>query len=84
MLPIHQLLNRFKNLTNTEKAKKQLIVEILANNKLPVNINQISIVKNTLFIKTPPIIKTEILFKQEEILKQIQKIQGLTTVSRIQ
>lgn len=83
MLQLGQLLERFKGLTNTEKAKKQRIVEIFANNKLSVNINQISILKNTLFIKTPPITKTEILLKKEEILKEIQKIPGLTTISTI-
>lgn len=83
MLKLSQFLNRFKNLTNTEKVKKQLIVDVLVNNKIPVNINQISLSKNTLFIKTQPIIKTEILLKKEEILKEIQKIPGLTTISTI-
>lgn len=84
MLPLNQLLGRFKNLTNTEKVKKQLIMEILVSHKLPINISQISISKNTLFLKTPPIIKTEILFKKEELLKQIQKIHGLSGVSTVQ
>lgn len=84
MLQLGNLLERFKSLTNTEKVKKQLIVEILVNNKIPVNINQISISKNTLFIKTQPIIKTEILLKKEEIIKEIQRIQGLSLVSNIQ
>lgn len=83
MLPIHQLLERFKNLTNTDKAKKQRIIEILEGHKLPVNINQISISKNILFIKTPPIIKTEVLLKKEELLKQIQKIPGLSTITAV-
>jgi hypothetical protein len=83
MLPIHQLLERFKNLTNTEKVKKQLVAEVLVNNKTPVSVNQISLSKNTIFIKTSPIIKTEILLKKEEILKEIQKIPGLTIISTI-
>ncbi len=84
MLPINQLLERFKNLTNNEKIKKQLIVEILANNKIPIKINQISLSKKTLFIKTHPIIKTEILIKKEEIIKQIKNISGLSNISEIQ
>jgi len=84
MLQLNQLLERFKNLANTEKVKKQLIVEIFERNKIPININQISISKNTLFIKTQPIIKTELLLKKEIILNEISKIKGLTTISNIQ
>jgi len=58
-------------------------MDIFLKNKLPVNINQISLLKNTLFIKTQPIIKTEILFKKEEILNQVQKIAGLSNISNI-
>lgn len=72
MLPIQQLLERFKNLTNNEKNKKQLIIEIFIKNNIPVQINQITISKNSVFIKTQPIIKTEILLKKTEILKQIK------------
>lgn len=84
MLQLNQLLERFKNLTNTEKVKKQLIVEILLNKKIPINISQISILKNTIFIKTQPIIKTETLLKKEEILNEIKKISGLENISNIQ
>ncbi|MCK9344729.1 MAG: hypothetical protein M0P64_01230 [Candidatus Pacebacteria bacterium] len=84
MIPLNQLLNRFKNLTNSEKVKKQLVVEILTNKKIPITIDQISISKTTVFTKVPPIIKTELLFQKEEILKEIQKISGLTTISNIQ
>lgn len=84
MLPIHQLLERFKNLTNTEKVKKQLIIEILKENKIPIQINQINIFKNIIIIKTQPIIKTEILLKKEEIIKQIQNIPNLKNISNIQ
>jgi len=84
MLQINQLLERFKNLTNTEKVRKQLVLEILINNKIPISLNQISIQKNTIFIKTQPIIKTEVLLKKEELLKEIKKISGLNTISTIQ
>ncbi|MEK7092008.1 MAG: hypothetical protein AAB907_00120, partial [Patescibacteria group bacterium] len=70
MLQLSQLLERFKGLTNTDKVKKQLIVEIFKKNNIPININQINISKNTIFIKTQPIIKTEIILKKEEILKE--------------
>lgn len=84
MLPLHQLLARFKNLTNTEKVKKELVVEVFMKNKIPVTLKQISFSKETLFVKVSPIIKTEILLKKKEIIKEIQKILGLTNVSNIQ
>lgn len=84
MLPINQLLARFKNLTNTEKVKKQLIVEILTENKIPIQTGQINISKTSVFLKVQPIIKTEILLKKEKILKQIQNISGLGNITDIQ
>lgn len=84
MIPLNQLLDRFKNLTNSEKVKKQLVVEILVKNKIPITIDQISFSKNAVFTKVPPIIKTEILFKKEDILKEVQKIPGLSLISNIQ
>lgn len=84
MLQINQLLERFKNITNTEKTKKQLIVEILKKNKITIQIEQINISNNVIFIKTQPIIKTEILLKKEEIIKQIKKIPGLINISNLQ
>lgn len=83
MLHIHQLLNRFKNLSNSDKRKKQLITEIFEKEKIPVIIDQIKIVKNTVFIKTQPIIKTEILLKKESIIKKIKEMPGLAAVSSI-
>ncbi len=80
MFQLNQLLERFKSLTNIEKVKKELIIEILIKNKIPVKINQISISKNTLFIKTQPIIKTEILLKKEVILDEIKEIKGLINI----
>lgn len=84
MFQLNQFLDRFKNLTNTEKVKKQLISEVIKNNNIPIDINQISIIKNTIFVKTNPIIKTELLLKKEIILADIQKIPGLSFVSNIQ
>lgn len=84
MLPLHQLLARFKNLTNTEKVKKELAVEVFIKNKIPATLKQISFSKDTIFVKVPPIIKTELLFKKEELLVEIQKIPGLGNISNIQ
>lgn len=84
MLPIGNLLSRFKNLTNSEKVKKQLIVEIFETYKIPVKVSQISIQKNTIFIKTQPIIKTELFLKKEEIINEIKKIPSLGIISSIQ
>lgn len=83
MIPIQQLLNRFKNLTNTEKVKKELIVQVLLENKIPTNLNQIFFSKKTILIKTNPIIKTELLLKKQEVLDQIQRALGNKEFSEI-
>lgn len=83
MLQISQLLGRFKNLNNTEKIKKELIIDIFKQNKIPINIQQIKISKNSIFIKTQPIIKTEIILKKETILKQIKEISALININDI-
>lgn len=83
MIPIQQLLNRFKNLTNTDKVKKEVVVQIILENNIPIKINQVSFSKKTILVKTTPIIKTEILLKKAEILKQIQKTLGNDMFSEI-
>lgn len=84
MLQINQLLSKFKFLSNTEKIKKQLAIEILIKNKIPIKIEQVSINKNTIFIKAPPIIKTEILLKKEDLINEIKKISGFEKIENIQ
>lgn len=83
MLQISQLLDRFKNITNSEKIKKQLIIDIFNKNKIPININQISISRNTIFLKVNPIIKTEAFLKKEEIIRQIKEISIISYISEI-
>jgi len=84
MIPLHQLLARFKNLTNTEKARKELVVEEISKLVgVPIKLAAISFSKNTLFFKVSPIIKTEILFKKEEVLKKLQTLPGLSHISDI-
>lgn len=84
MIPLEQLLARFKNLTNTEKVKKELVCNGI--NKIigvTIPISSISFSKNTIFLKISPIIKTEIFFKKSEILKYINSISGLSYISDI-
>lgn len=76
MIPLHQLLSRFKGLTNTEKIKKEEISKLLLLNGIPVKVREITFQKKILFIKTSPIIKTEIFLKKNEILEQINKNLG--------
>lgn len=76
MLPLGQLLSRFKNLTNTDKVKKVQLSEIFKQNSLPIEVKQISFSKKDIFVKAPPIIKTELLLKKNEILEQIQAALG--------
>lgn len=82
MIPLSQLLVRFKGLTNTEKAKKEMVsqeISKILNFQIPLE--SISFSKNTLFIKVQPIIKTEITIKKQEILKKIQSLPGLNHIA---
>jgi hypothetical protein len=84
MIPLEQLLARFKNLTNTEKVKKELICNGV-NKIIGINIPiaNISVSKNTIFFKVPPIIKTEIFLKKNELIAHIRTIPGLTYISEV-
>ncbi|OHA83990.1 MAG: hypothetical protein A2937_00540 [Candidatus Yonathbacteria bacterium RIFCSPLOWO2_01_FULL_47_33b] len=84
MIPLEQLLVRFKNLTNTEKAKKELIgsgIQKIVGVTIPVS--SISFSKNTIFFKVSPIIKTEIFLKKEEVLNTIRTVPGLSHITDI-
>lgn len=84
MIPLSQLLLRFKSLTNTEKAKKQMVCEELSNILgFPIPREVISFSKNTLFLKVQPIIKSEILLRKMEIIKKIQTLPGLGYIQDI-
>ncbi len=84
MIPLAQLLARFKSLSNTEKAKKEMICEEITKIiGVEITHNQVSFSKNTIFIKTQSIIKSEIALKKEEIIKKIQTLPGLTYITGI-
>jgi hypothetical protein len=84
MIPLEQLLARFKNLTNTEKVKKELVCNNLSKiTGLTVPSSCIFFSKNTIFFKIPPIIKTEVLLKKREIITHIRTIPGLNHISDI-
>lgn len=83
MLQINQLLERFKNLKNGDKVKKQLIKEVFDKKNIPINIDQISITKDIIFLKINPIVKTEVFLKKEEILRQIKEISIISFISDI-
>lgn len=84
MIPLAQLLVRFKNLTNTEKVKKQLVSEAVSRILgFSVPHTSISFSKNTVFIKVQPLIKTEILLKKGDILATIKSLPGLEYIQEI-
>jgi hypothetical protein len=83
MIPLQSLLERFKGLSNTEKVKKQLVVEIINKHGIPITVEQVSFNKNTLYIKTNPIVKTEINLKKQIILEEINKLPGIKNISSI-
>ncbi len=84
MIPLAQLLARFKSLSNTEKAKKEIICEEISKIiGVQITHNQVSLSKNTIFLKVQPIIKSEIALKKEEIIKKIQTIKCIRHISEI-
>ena len=85
MIPLANLLSRFKNLTNTEKVKKILIIDTIKEVVgVLVNDKQISFSKKTIFLKTHLLIKTEILLKKTEILEKLKKTKSPVYFSNIQ
>ena len=84
MIPLQQLLLRFKNITNTDKIKKEVIVDIFKKNNIPLTVQKISFLKNSIIINVSPIIKTEFLLKKESINHQIKNTPGFEYTSAIQ
>lgn len=71
---IDDFLNKFKIIVDREESKKEIILKII-NKKTGKNINldNLSIKNNTLFIKTNPYLKSEIILNKESIIKDIKK-----------
>ena len=79
MLPISDLLERFKGITNTEKARKDLIVQEIGT-VIPVKLphTAVTITKNSVILNCSPVIKTEILLKKKDVLEKIQRHKNLS------
>ena len=79
MLPISDLLERFKGVTSTEKARKEIILQDI-NKIVPIKLphTAITITKNSIILNCSPIIKTEILLKKKEVLEGVQKYKNLS------
>lgn len=85
MLQLSDLLARFAGITNTDKAKKELVGQELARIiGVSVSPQQIHISKNILILKVQPIVKSEILLKKDEVLQGIKKIPALGHITAIQ
>ena len=84
MIPLHQILSRFKGLTNTEKIKKQQIAAIISTYNIPIGTKQIVLNKKIIQLTTAPIIKTEIFLKKEKILAHINRELGEDSFLNIQ
>lgn len=74
MIPLHQLLERFVGVTNTEKTKKQIIINELKNKNIHIELHNIKFSKNSIIIQASPIIKTEIMLVKQEILDELKRI----------
>ncbi len=85
MLQLSDLLTRFKGISNTDKAKKEIVGQELTRIiGIPITYQQVIISKNTLILKVQPIIKSEIMLKKDEILQKIKNISGLSHITTIQ
>ena len=73
MIPLHALLDRFKGVTNTEKGKKQTIINELKTRNIDISLKNITFSKNTIVIHAAPIIKTEIMFIKQDILEKLKQ-----------
>lgn len=71
---IDDFLNKFKVIIDREESKKEIILKII-NKKTGkgINLYNLSIKNNTLFIKTNPYLKSEIILNKESIIKDIKK-----------
>lgn len=71
---IDDFLNKFKVIIDREESKKEIILKII-NKKTGkgINLDNLSIKNNTLFIKTNPYLKSEIILNKESIIKDIKK-----------
>lgn len=84
MIPITELLLRFRNIKNTEKSKKEMICrEIKETTGIIIEHKQVVFSKNIIMLKVKPIIKTEIFLKKEELMKRIKSIQEVSYFSDI-
>lgn len=85
MLHLANLLLRFKGITNTDKAKKEIISQELTQTlNFTITHQQVIFSKNTLILKVQPIIKSEIMLRKDEILQKIKNISGLSHITTIQ
>lgn len=81
MIPLIDLLTRFKNLTNTDKAKKEIICKEIKNiTGVIIDFKNIILSKNIIILKLNPIIRTEILLKKQEILKNIKSSKNMSYI----
>lgn len=84
MIPLIDLLARFKNLTNTDKAKKEIISKEINNLiGIIIDVKNIVLSKNIIILKVNPVIRTEILLKKQEILKNLKNSKNMSYISDI-
>ena len=84
MIPLTELLSRFKNITNTDKSKKELVGRLI-NEVIGITIDHKKIIfsKDIIFLKINPVIKTEILLNKQAVIKKIKTKKELSYFSDI-
>ncbi|MBP6925516.1 MAG: hypothetical protein KBC22_00450 [Candidatus Pacebacteria bacterium] len=71
---IKNFLERFRKLAPPHKKIKEFLMEVLLSRyNIVLDVEQVRIVQNHIYIRTTPIRKTEILKKKSEIIQILEK-----------
>jgi len=84
MIEIKDLLSRFNDILIGEEGKMEYIRSAISSVvKVEIDIKDIKIKNNIIYLNIKPIYKNEILFKQEEIFLKIKEFLGKKTPREI-
>lgn len=84
MIEIKDLLLRFSNLLLSEEIKKQSICEIISESiGIKINIQNIKIKNNIVYLDIKPIYKNEIFLKKDFINSKLEEVLGKKAPSKL-
>jgi len=77
MVEIKDLLQRFSNLLLSEEIKKSCVKDVISQIiGAPIDIKDVKIKNNSVYLNIKPIYKNEILLKQDQIFIELQNCLG--------